>query len=84
MDVTYGYKVAISGDPFVEVAETSVTAFAEAAIPGRFLVDTLPLLRYVPSWFPGAGFKKLAKEWKSATVKMVDLPFEYIKTELVS
>ncbi|KIJ25993.1 hypothetical protein M422DRAFT_236734 [Sphaerobolus stellatus SS14] len=37
--------------------------FAEAALPGNFLVDTLPILRYVPSWIPGGGFKKTAKEW---------------------
>ncbi|KAJ6511776.1 cytochrome P450 [Mycena vulgaris] len=30
---------------------------------GAFLVDSLPFLEYVPDFFPGAGFKKAAREW---------------------
>ncbi|KAH9170063.1 cytochrome P450 oxidoreductase [Lactarius sanguifluus] len=29
--------------------------------PGAWLVDTLPILRYIPAWMPGAGFKKFVK-----------------------
>jgi hypothetical protein len=28
---------------------------------GVYLVDVLPILRYVPSWVPGAAFQKQAK-----------------------
>jgi len=84
LDVTHGYKVADSDDPLIEAAEISFTALSEGAIPGRFLVDSVPLLKYVPVWFPGAGFKRLAKEWKEATIRMMDFPFETVKEELVS
>lgn len=37
---------------------------ATGAIPGKFLVDVLPWLKYVPEWVPGASFQRLAREWK--------------------
>ena len=31
--------------------------------PGNFwLVDVLPILRYIPAWVPGAGFQRVARE----------------------
>ena len=32
-------------------------AIAELLIPGAFLVDIIPILKYVPEWFPGAKFQ---------------------------
>ncbi|KIJ31652.1 hypothetical protein M422DRAFT_266684 [Sphaerobolus stellatus SS14] len=42
MEMTYGIQVKPNHDPYVENAETVLVAIAEAGIPGRFLVDTLP------------------------------------------
>ena len=30
---------------------------SELLIPGAFLVDSIPILKYVPEWFPGAKFQ---------------------------
>ena len=35
-----------------------------AQIQGRFWVDFLPFLKYLPSWLPGMGWKKLGLEWR--------------------
>jgi len=32
----------------------------ELLITGAFLVDIIPILKYVPEWFPGAKFQKKA------------------------
>jgi len=82
MDITYGYKLKESNDPFIEITNVALHCFAQASLPGRFLVDSFPSLRYIPSWFPGANFKRLAKKWKAATSEMVERPFEFVKTEL--
>jgi len=42
---------------------SSAKIFGDATIPGAFLVDTFPILKYIPSWFPFAGFKRKAKIW---------------------
>lgn len=41
------------------------------------------VVRYVPQWFPGAGFQKKAAHWKRVINLMVDLPWKYVKDGLV-
>ncbi|KAJ3537685.1 hypothetical protein NMY22_g5493 [Coprinellus aureogranulatus] len=75
IEVTYGLDVKPSHDPYIQAAEEAVTAASAASAPGAFLVDSLPLLKYVPSWFPGAGFKRKALEWRKSMKTMVEMPF---------
>ena len=42
------------------MAEEAVAATVELMIPGAFLVDIIPILKYVPEWFPGAKFQSKA------------------------
>ena len=60
MKITYGIDVKESGDPYISIAEEALTGLAEAAVIGAFWVDTFPLLRFILSWIPGAGFQKNA------------------------
>jgi predicted SprT family Zn-dependent metalloprotease len=46
--------------------------------------DMIPILKHVPAWFIGAGFKRQAREWKKLTDKMVQLPFQAAKRLIVS
>ncbi|KAJ7202634.1 cytochrome P450 [Mycena pura] len=58
--VTYGYQTASEGDKFVALAEEVLAAFSIASQPGVWLVDIIPWLRHLPSWFPGTEFKRTA------------------------
>jgi hypothetical protein len=40
-------------------------------------------VRYLPSWFPGAGFKRYAVEWKELIEAFVNEPFEHCKETMV-
>jgi hypothetical protein len=61
MDIVYGIKVQESGDRYISLVEEVITRASEVAVPGAFLVDLFPILKYyVPSWFPGAGFQRKA------------------------
>ncbi|KAJ7495373.1 cytochrome P450 [Mycena latifolia] len=84
MAVTYGIRIEPSNDPYITLANTVVQTSALAAVPGRFLVNTLPCLKYIPSWFPGAGFKRQAKEWSKLARELVDRPFAETKREMDS
>jgi len=53
-------------------------------LPGTFLVDMLPMLKHIPDWFPGASFKRKAKQWRLKTLELRDRPFEDMKRKLVS
>ena len=36
-------------------------------------------MKYVPAWFPGAKFKRQAREWKKAVDAMANVPYDAIK-----
>lgn len=41
-------------------------------------------VRYIPSWFPGAGFKKEAVILKEMISQMINKPFDRTKSDIVS
>ena len=41
-------------------------------------------VRHIPSWFPGAGFKRSAVEWKKLIEDFVNEPHEDCKQKIVS
>lgn len=82
--MAYGYQVADGDDPYVDLANEAMEQFAASAAPGAFLVDIFPVLRFVPEWFPGAGFKKTARAWRQTFMNMADVPFAYVKAQMVS
>ena len=83
MKIGYGIAVQESNDPYISIAEKALKGAAEAAIPGAFLVDSFPILKYVPSWFPGAGFHKEAANVRKATNTMAEKPFRHVQEQLV-
>ena len=83
MKVGYGIAVRESDDPYISVADVALDGALEAALPGAFLVDTFPILKYVPSWFPGAGFQKKAARWRQAVNAMAEKPFRHVQEQLV-
>ncbi|KAJ3512407.1 hypothetical protein NLJ89_g3545 [Agrocybe chaxingu] len=82
ISIAYGLDVQPKNDPYVEIAEKGVHPLLEAGVPGAFLVDSLPVLKYVPEWFPGASFKRKAKEWKRLAQDMFNRPFEAMLSEV--
>ena len=60
ISMTYSIKIRPYNDPYIKIAEEAVAAGAELLIPGAFLVDIIPILKYVPEWFPGAKFQRKA------------------------
>jgi hypothetical protein len=60
LSMTYSMKVQPYGDPYIKIAEEAMASISELLIPGAFLVDIIPILKYVPEWFPGARFQRMA------------------------
>jgi len=81
MSVAYGLKALKKKDPYVTNAREAAVGLMLAQYPGRFLVESLPFLKYVPSWFPGAEFKVLGKKWRKNCEILVDLPFQKVKED---
>ncbi|KAH9478027.1 Cytochrome P450 monooxygenase 98 [Psilocybe cubensis] len=84
MSVAYGLEVKPKDDPYIRTAEQGVHPLVAAGVPGAFLVDVLPFLKYVPEWMPGAGFQTKAREWKKLALNMVEIPFAAAKRNLAN
>ncbi|OQE34545.1 hypothetical protein PENCOP_c017G04051 [Penicillium coprophilum] len=83
LNVTYGYHVGPSGeDPLVRPANLAVWRFAEAAVPGAWLVDFIPALKYVPEWMPGANFQRVAKEHLRTITRFAESPVAFTKSQI--
>jgi hypothetical protein len=48
-----------------------------------FWFCTIDVVKYVPGWFPGAGFKAFAAEARKLGQDLVQLPFEDLKSRMV-
>ncbi|KAJ6585742.1 cytochrome P450 [Mycena capillaripes] len=85
LHLTYGYKIKEQGgDPLVDLADKALGEFSEITRPGAFLVDVIPILKYVPSWFPGAGFKRLARMYTKSCDDLAEVPLAYVKEQMAS
>ncbi|SJL15059.1 related to cytochrome P450 CYP2 subfamily [Armillaria ostoyae] len=70
--IIYGYEMQEETDQFLELVDRASEYFALATTPGKFLVNSIPMIRHIPDWFPGAGFKQIAKEWRATIFDVVD------------
>ncbi|KAG9225725.1 hypothetical protein CCMSSC00406_0009322 [Pleurotus cornucopiae] len=75
ISIAYGLDAKPENDPNIERCEAAIGQLSQAAMDGNYLVDTLPILKYVPSWMPGAGFKAYAEEARPKTLAMFDVPY---------
>jgi len=82
MSIVYGYDVQPYNDRFVTLSENAVKKLTESVFPGAMVVNTFPILRYLPSWFPGAGFQRFAAECRLLTQEMQGVPFSFAKQNM--
>jgi hypothetical protein len=76
--------VAQEGDPYVALADAAIQSLSQAGVFGAYLIDYIPLLRYVPSWMPGASFKRKARKWRRLSHEMRESQFKIVKEKMVS
>ncbi|KAI0938473.1 hypothetical protein AcV5_000150 [Taiwanofungus camphoratus] len=84
LKMSHGYQVQEGEDPVVNIVDKAVEQFSLATAPGAFLVDVLPILEYVPSWMPGAGWKKKVEVWAKALDAMCDIPYDFVKNQMAA
>ena len=73
--MTYSIKVQPYDDPYIKIAEEANGSISELLVPGAFLVDIIPILKYVPKWFPGARFQSKAAMMRKHAEIMRNTPF---------
>ncbi|KAF4586353.1 hypothetical protein EYR38_010629 [Pleurotus pulmonarius] len=79
LSITYGIEDRNELVSHITLVEEGAERLAVAGAPGAFLVDFLPWLKYVPKWFPGAGFQHTAEENRWYAQRMLEVPFATAK-----
>jgi hypothetical protein len=54
--MTYGFSPSPKDDPYISIIEELVQTGAQVIQGGTYLVDVFPVLKNLPTWFPGTGF----------------------------
>ncbi len=79
----YGIQIHDLNAEYVTIAREALEGISIAGIPGTFWVEYFPVLRFIPSWVPGAAFKRFAEYYKPIVDRMIQEPFEEVKKTLV-
>ncbi|KAJ8094463.1 hypothetical protein AAF712_012783 [Marasmius tenuissimus] len=78
LSTSYGLDVQPTNDPYVSIGEKTLKAMAQAGNGTEYLVEHIPILKYLPDWMPGARFKAVAKEWSESVCALPRKPMEAV------
>ncbi|KAG2365405.1 cytochrome P450 [Suillus spraguei] len=85
MSIVYDYSTAPLDDPFIALLERSLEISVKELRPEvAAVVGEFPILEKLPPWFPGASFVKGAILQRSLIPQVVDVPFEYVKNNVLA
>lgn len=82
--VAYGARSAAQRDLYVGLAEQALESARRGLVPGAFVAELIPIMKYIPSWLPGGSARKFAAHYEPRVREMRDLPFEEVKSAMVS
>ena len=63
--------------------EEAVHLTADLFVPGKWMVESIPWLRFIPSWAPGAGFQRKAANIKEKMKEIDEIGFNWAKEQIV-
>ncbi|KAF9484255.1 cytochrome P450 [Pholiota conissans] len=84
MSAMYGYKVKAKNDEFQELAEVAMAALSKSMYPNSSIVNVLPFLCFLPTWFPGAVFHRFALTVKDQITRMQEVLYKYVQDNLAA
>ncbi|RDX54729.1 cytochrome P450 [Lentinus brumalis] len=79
VNIVFGEQISTPDFDYIALADDAHYKFALAATPYRYAVDFFPPLKYLPSWFPGAAFKRQARQWRAELEHLVYTPYNIVK-----
>ncbi|KAG1805788.1 cytochrome P450 [Suillus subaureus] len=82
--LAYGWKVIDNDDYWIRRLQDAFESSAILSQPGRWFVEVMPSLRFLPSWFPGAGFKRVAFQIGQRLGRVNGTPLNWTKQQIQS
>ncbi|TFK27926.1 cytochrome P450 [Coprinopsis marcescibilis] len=80
--IAYGIDADVEGDPNIQLASDSLRTTMDALLPGKYFVEFLPILKYLPKWLPGARFHQDALEGRTFMNRIRAEPFAQAEEQL--
>ena len=85
LKISYGYTTEPhKNDALVDLANQALADFADAALPGKWLVDNLPFIDNFPDWFPGMAFKQIARGHRKNAFAAVEYPYGFARNQMAN
>jgi hypothetical protein len=81
--MTYGLPVQRNDDPLIHLSDKAFAAVAECGAPGNYLVNIMPILKYIPGWVPGTHFKQVARQVRKQLDRVMEEPYEMTLKNIV-
>ncbi|KAJ7223139.1 cytochrome P450 [Mycena pura] len=79
LSITYGLTIEAADDEYITHADDTMRMIGKATVPGAFLCDLVPILKYLPSWVP---FRRRAEAGKELIERLVSKPFNHVVKEM--
>ncbi|KLO07637.1 cytochrome P450 [Schizopora paradoxa] len=79
MRISYGHEIGSFEDPFISLANRASEHIDTALQQGTFIVDVVPWLKYLPKWFPGAGFQVIVERGAKLSRDMRYIPYFFAR-----
>ncbi|KJA29694.1 hypothetical protein HYPSUDRAFT_125785 [Hypholoma sublateritium FD-334 SS-4] len=82
MEITYGINSPSASEKYIDAAEEALGEMLQAGVPGAYMVDSWPFLKFIPEWVPGAAFQRKARECRKLTKKVLEAPFAEVMKQM--
>ncbi|EED83484.1 predicted protein, partial [Postia placenta Mad-698-R] len=84
LDLAYGMDELTADEAYNRTAEDAVHAITHSDSMVASLVDFFPILKYVPSWMPGAAYNRDAVKARHVIRQMLDVLFDLLLKNITS
>ncbi|OSX58667.1 hypothetical protein POSPLADRAFT_1153045 [Postia placenta MAD-698-R-SB12] len=84
LEIDYGHRVTSAQDEWMVYVDHTVDEFTTTGSLAASLVDFLPLMKHIPSWMPGGGFKKRALIVGAKVRDMMEIPYRKVQRDMAS
>ncbi|PCH43269.1 cytochrome P450, partial [Wolfiporia cocos MD-104 SS10] len=81
METVYGHTVRTTEDEYVHIMNEAMRRSVEGEGAATSLVDFIPILNHLPTWMPGAQFKREALVTKVIVREAGSRPYNMVKTQ---
>ncbi|KAG6914605.1 hypothetical protein DXG01_016368 [Tephrocybe rancida] len=83
MSTIYGIDVHSAEDQYISIAELAMDMISKAVIPGAYLVDLIPAMKYLPKWIPFTAFHQVGSRGRVLVAELIQKPFEHVKAGII-